>query len=271
MIDLTTIILTYNEELNIEKCINSVKNISKRIVVIDSYSTDRTVEIARELGAEVYQNEWTNHATQYRYGIEKSQIDTKWILRLDADERLTSDVASELEYLCEKNNDTDINGIVLRFEVSFLGKKLRHGGIYPFRKLVVYKAGCGDIENRNMDEHIVLTEGRSITTKNDCIHEDYKDLTAWIDKHNKYSTKEVMDYYDNKYKSNGKNTSNSLTRRIYYSLPMGIRPFLYFCYRYIFRLGFLDGKEGLIFNFLQAWWYWVLVDAKIYERNLNDK
>lgn len=267
MIDLTTIILTFNEELNIEKCINSIKHISKRIVVIDSYSTDKTVEIARSLGAEVYQNKWVNYSTQYQYGIKISNIQTKWIMRLDADERLTKESAAELELLCLENENTDVNGIIVRFEVTFLGKKLRHGGIYPFRKLIVYKKGYGDIENKNMDEHIILFSGRSVEMKNDSLHEDYKDLSTWIDKHNKYATKEMMDYYDQK----DSGINQGFTRNIYYKMPMWIRPFLYFIYRYIFRLGFLDGKEGLIFNFLQAWWYWFLVDAKIYERNLSDK
>lgn len=276
MADLTTIILTYNEEKNIANAINSVQSISKRIVVVDSYSTDKTVEIAESLGVDIYQNKWVNYATQYQYAVDVSNISTKWILRLDADERLTVDAADELNALCENNSDTDINGIVIRLEVNFLGKSLKHGGIYPLKVLRVYKNGIGYIENRNMDEHIVLSTGKVIEMKNDCLHEDYKDLSTWIDKHNKYSSREVGDYYEsiNKAEKIIKLNKSAKVKRfikfkIYYKLPLGTRAHLYYIYRYYFKLGFLDGKEGKIFAFLQAYWYRFLVDAKIYEQNLN--
>lgn len=273
MADLTTIILTYNEEKNIANAINSVKEISKRIVVVDSYSNDKTVEIAKSLGAEIYQNKWINYATQYKYAIDNSNIQTKWILRLDADERLTVDSANELNQLCNENENTNINGIVIRLEVQFLGKSLKHGGIYPLKVLRVYKRDKGYIENRSMDEHIVLKEGRVIEMKNDSLHHDYKDLSTWIDKHNKYSSREVEDYFSSlKEKSNMRalNKTAKLKRfikfNIYYKLPMGTRAHMYYIYRYYLKLGFLDGKEGKIFAFMQAYWYRFLVDAKIFEK-----
>lgn len=277
MADLTTIILTYNEELNIEKCINSVKKISKTVVVVDSYSTDRTVEIAKGMGAYIIQNTFINHANQFKHGLETFKISTQWILRLDADEQLTRDSANEIENICMNNVDTDINGIIVRFKVNFLGKNLRHGGIYPFRKLIIFKNGFGFIENREMDEHIVLTEGKSVELKNDSLHLDYKNLNCWIDKHNKYSTKEVIDYYGSKVNRNIETKLNKKAKikrffkfNFYYKLPMGLRPFCYFIYRYLIRGGFLDGKEGLIFAVLQAFWYRFLVDAKIYESEITN-
>ncbi|WP_226681935.1 glycosyltransferase family 2 protein [Sutcliffiella horikoshii] len=277
MADLTTLILTYNEELNIEECIKSIKSISKRIVVVDSFSNDRTVEIARKLGAEVLQNKFVNHANQFKYGLEAANIKTQWVFRIDADERLTKKSADEIERICSENKETDINGIIVRFEVNFLGRKLRHGGIYPFKKLLVFKYGYGDIEDRNMDEHIFLTEGKSVELKNDSLHYDYKDLTYWIDKHNKYSSKEVQDYFNNlSMIDDGEKLDRSakikriVKYKIYYKLPMGIRASFYFMYRYIIKLGFLDGKEGLIFAVLQAYWYRFLVDAKIYEAMKNN-
>ena len=129
MIDLTAIILTKNEELNIADCINSIKDLAKRIVVIDSFSTDRTVQIAKELGAEVYEHEFINYSKQFLYGLNETDIRTTWVLRIDADERLTDASGKEIENLCSENMQTDVNGIILRFEVTFLGKKLRHGGI----------------------------------------------------------------------------------------------------------------------------------------------
>ncbi|MEH6993693.1 glycosyltransferase family 2 protein [Neobacillus drentensis] len=274
MSNLTTIILTHNEELNIEECIKSVMRISQRIVVIDSFSNDKTVEIARKMGAEVFQNKWINYAKQFKYGLERACIETKWVFRLDADERLTKESSIELERLCNENEDTDVNGIIVRFEVNFLGRKLRHGGIYPFKKLLVFKYGYGDIEDRNMDEHIVLTEGRTVELENDSLHYDYKDLNFWIDKHNKYSSREVQDYLESlSEKNDGPKLDKSakikriIKFKIYYKLPIGLRALLYFVYRYFIKLGFLDGKEGLIFAVLQAFWYRFLVDSKIFEYN----
>lgn len=274
MADLTTIILTFNEEKNIANSINSVKNLSKRIVV-DSYSTDKTVEIAKSLGVEVIQHPFENQAKQFIYAIDYLTINTQWIMRLDADEMISIDAVKEIEDICLTNKNTDINGIVVRFEVNFLGKKLRHGGIYPFRKMIVYKKDKGYMEDRAMDEHIVLKEGKSIELKHDSYHRDYKDLNAWIDKHNKYSSREVKDYFLNtNLESKQLNKSAKIKRfikfNIYYKLPLGTRAHLYYLYRYYFKMGFLDGKEGKIFAFMQAYWYRFLVDAKIFEKKNNN-
>ena len=275
MADITTIILTYNEEKNIAECINSVKSISKRIVVVDSFSTDKTTEIAANMGAEVLEHKFVNYSKQFIYAMEASKIDTKWVFRIDADERLSEASSKELEKLVSLHADDDVNGIVVRFEVEFMGKKLRHGGIYPFKKLLVFKYGKGHMEDRNMDEHIVLDEGISVEMKNDSIHKDFKDLTRWIDKHNKYADRECMDYFGRvKYSDNASLNRTAKIRRflkfqVYYKLPMGMRAHLYYWYRYYFKLGFLDGKEGKIFCFLQAYWYRFLVDAKIHEINIK--
>ena len=279
MADLTVLILTQNEEKNIARCIQEVKSIAKRIVLVDSGSTDRTIEIAKDLGAEVLTHPWKNYATQYNWGIKNANIQTKWIFRLDADEFLTKETREEIEILCKENESTDVHGLVVRFTVSFLGRELKHGGIYPFRKLLIYKADKGFMEERNMDEHIVLREGHSIELKHDCIHQDFKDLTEWIDEHNKYSSREVLDYFESIRKESTKDyhklDKKARLKRyikfgIYYKLPLGMRAYLYYCYRYYFKCGFLDGKEGKIFAFLQAYWYRFLVDAKIYEAKLKN-
>lgn len=277
MLDLTAIILTFNEEKNIVHCIESIRNIAKRIVVIDSFSTDRTVELAKESGAEVYQHEFVNQAKQYIWGVEVADIQTKWIFRIDADERLTPESAAEIVKICQENENTDVNGIVVRFKVTFMGKDLKHGGIYPFKKLLVYKNGKGYMEDRSMDEHIILSEGKSVELKNDSLHYDYKELSQWIDKHNKYASRETEDYFKSlQSKEDGAKLNRTAKIKrfikfgVYYKLPMGFRAHLYYIYRYYLKLGFLDGKEGKIFAFMQAYWYRYLVDAKIYEKR-NEK
>ena len=132
------------------------------------------------------------------------------------------------------------------------------------------------MEERNMDEHIVLKSGRSIEVKSDSLHYAYKDLTAWIDKHNKYSSREVLDYFESLNSvvdTTGINNSAKFKRfvkfKIYYKLPLGTRAHLYYLYRYYWKKGFLDGKEGKMFAFFQAYWYRFLVDSKIYEAQLK--
>ncbi len=266
MASITAIILTRNEKDFIEDCIRSIQKITERIVVVDSFSEDNTVELAKNMGAEVYQHEFFNYSKQYKYAVEIANVKTKWILRIDADERLTSESAVELEQLCNDNENTNVTGIVLRFYNMFLGKPMYHGGMYPWKKLSVYKTGVGDIEDRNMDEHIILSSGTVIETKKDSKHLAYRGLTFFTNKSNWYSTREAMDYFEQKKVSTkNANFKTRIKMNIYYKLPLGLRSWLYYAYRYYIRLGFLDGKEGKIFCFLTAYWYRFLVDAKIYE------
>ena len=232
MADITAIILTRNEKDFIEDCIKSIKPIAKRIVVVDSFSEDNTVELAKELGAEVYQHDFFNYSKQYKYAVKVANVQTTWILRIDADERLTLESARELEYLCNANENTDVTGIILRFYNMFLGKPMYHGGMYPWKKLSVYKTGIGDIEDRNMDEHIILSKGRTIEAKKDSKHLAFRGLTFFTNKCNWYSTREAMDYFEQK-KVSGKNASikTRIKMCVYYKLPLGFRSWAYYFYR----------------------------------------
>lgn len=271
--DITAIILTKNEEINITDCIKSIITVVKRVVVVDSFSTDRTVELAEKCGAEVYQHGFENYAKQYMYAIDVSKIDTVWTLRIDADERLTPDSEKELELLCNENMTTEVAGIILRFKKNFLGKDLYHGGVYPWKKMNCYKTKYGTIENRSMDEHIVLSQGSVVEMKHDCLHYDFKNLEFFINKHNWYSSRETVDYFESLETMQSKKELDFKTwfkMNFYYKLPMGFRAHTYYIYRYYLRMGFLDGKEGKIYAFLQAYWYRYLVDAKIYESKKMD-
>lgn len=272
MADITAIILTRNEEDNIGECIRSITPIVKRIVVVDSYSEDKTVEIAKKLGAEVFQHEFINHAKQYKYAEKIANVNTIWTFRIDADERLTRDSASEIEELCVKNRDTNINGIYVRFCNIFMGKPLKHGGVYPWLKMCIYKTGKGGIEDRNMDEHLILYEGKSICAKKDSMHYAFRSLAFFINKFNWYSTKEAFAYFEDATLARSEMDFKTFIKtKIYYRLPMGVRAWLFYAYRYYFRLGFLDGKEGRIYAFLHAYWYRFLIDAKIYEHKKLNK
>lgn len=280
MEDVTFIILTKNEEINIGECIKSIKGFAKRIVVIDCGSTDKTCEIAKSLGADIYIHPFENYARQFNWGLDNVEIATKWTFRLDADERLTPKLCAELKtMMCEHDND-DVNGITMEAWLYFLGRKIKHG-CHNKRKLMLFKTGIGRIEDRKMDEHTVLSQGYSIACKERFIHYDFKDMTHWINKMNWYATREMQDYFEFKsgHKSDIANnqeykkandTTISLTRKnkfgIYYRFPKFLRCKLLFLYYYFVKLGFLDGKEGYIYHYMYHCWYRSLVDSKILEQ-----
>ena len=265
MADITAIILTRNEETHLRDCIMSIKPIVRRVVVVDSYSEDKTTEIAESLGAEVYKHEFYNHSKQYKYAVNIAQVKTKWILKIDADERLTKDSADELEMLCNYNDNTDVSGIIIKFYQIFMGRVLKHGENCPWTKLSVYKTGLADIEDKNVDEHIRVFSGRVIKTKKCSIHDFYKGLNFYTAKSNWYSTREAMDYFSNNEYADSVNIKNWIKIHIYYRLPTFLRSWMYYIYILYFKLGILDGREGRIYAFLHAYWYRFLVDAKIYE------
>ena len=152
------------------------------------------------------QNRFINYGNQFQFALENTDISTQWVFRIDADERLTEESAIEIENLCNENSHTDVNGIIFKLEVNFLGRSLKHGGSYPFKKLCIFKFGKAQMEDRYMDEQIVINEGRIIEMKTVSKHHDYKDLTFWIDKHNWYATRAAKDYLENRFTN--QDTSN---------------------------------------------------------------
>ncbi len=277
-IDMTVVILTKNEEANIERCINSVKGWVERIVVVDSGSTDKTVQIADNLGAEIYHHvPFVDYAKQFNWAIDNTNIKTKWVFRFDADECVTPELKNEMISECEKHKDDDVTGMMMRFKIFFMGKFLKHGGAYPFLKITIFKYGKGRFEDRSMGEHIVLNEGCCIDLKEDCEHYDFKNLNAFIEKHNWYATREVADYFavrngqENAALYGEPEKAKALRDGLYYRLPKYIRAKLYYWYKLYFRLGFLDGEAGYVWAFIQAYFYRFVVDAKISEQEMKNK
>ena len=279
MNDITAIILTKNEELNIERCIKSMQGLADRVCVVDSGSTDRTMELARSLGAEIFEHSpFSHYARQFNWALDNVGVKTKWVYRIDADEVVTPELKEEIVKACKEHRDDDVNGLVMKFKVYFMGRFLTHGGIYPFYNLTIFKYGLGRYEDRAMGEHVVLNEGRTVDLQNDCLHYDFKDLTTWINKHNWYATREVDDYFttlaqqqvDTSLYHEAEKTKK-LRDGFYYKLPKFWRAKFYYWYRYYFKLGFLDGQPGKVHAFLQAYWYRYLIDAKIMELELKEK
>lgn len=272
---ISAIVLTSNEEKNLKECLRSISEHVNEIIIVDSFSTDKTLEIARSFTDKIYQNKFINQAKQFIWAIENAEIKNEWILRIDADERWTTEGFRELKQLIEKN-DTD--GVYVKMKIFFMGRWIKHGSFYPNYFLRVYKKSKGRMEESWMDEHIKV-EGKTIISNIDVIEANFdrqKNISLWTDKHNKYSTREAIEYLIHKH--NLKETSSIanlwgnkterkrwLKEKFYFKLPLFIRPFLYYLYRYFLKGGFLDGKEGFIYHFLQGFWYRFLVDAKVYQ------
>lgn len=270
MESITAIVLTKNEEDNIKNCILSIKDLCERIIVVDSGSTDKTVDIAKSLGAEVIYNDFHYYAQQWNWGMNNSQITSSWLLRIDADEQFTPELNNEIQASIHSCGE-DVNGFVMSEWYFFMGKKLRHCSGNK-RKLMLFRNGMGYIEDRKRDAHTLLKGGRSIELKSRFLHYDFKDIDNFIRKYNWYATREMQDYVSY---VEGKSENvisdkelQSVRRRkfgLYYKAPMFWRSHWLFLYKYIVKGGFLDGKEGLMFTFLECYWYRFLVDAKIYE------
>ena len=273
MADLTAIVLTKNEQTNIEACIRSVAGFASRVLVVDCGSTDDTVEIARSLGADVLVHPFTYYAAQFNWGIDNGSVDTRWTLRLDADERFTPAVCARCEALMAAHEDDSVDGIVIESDFYFLGRLMKHGGSKK-RKIMVFKTGRGRIEDRKRDAHTILTAGgTTVSIKERFLHYDFKDLTSYINRYNWYAIRELQDY--EAYRAGASfdvNTDKKLRKHrkkkftVYYRAPMFLRAWLWFIYKYYFRLGFLDGREGYLYCFFENYWYRFLVDAKIYEQ-----
>lgn len=278
MLDLSVIILTYNEEIHIRRCLENVCKIAQNIYVIDSYSTDKTIEIAKEFpNVTILQHEWpNNHGIQFNWGLEHANISSKWILRLDADEYLSDELKIRLENELESLSE-DIAAIEMRRKLVFMGRTIKGGsGKNYFTR--IFRYGKGKSETKRMDEHIVVSGGQTVRWDEIFFDDNLNDLAWWTNKHNGYSIREAADLLDAEYHLSdsisdgflGNDAASARQKKsIYSKMPLFFRSFAYFIYRYFVRGGFLEGKEGFIWCFLQGWWYRTLVDAKIYEIKKN--
>jgi glycosyltransferase involved in cell wall biosynthesis len=273
MLDLSVIILTFNEEIHIRRCIENIKPIAKEIFVVDSFSTDNTIEIVESFGAKVFQNQWPgNQATQFNWALANLPIQTKWVLRLDADEYLTSELIDELKHKLDTIPST-VTGVIFKRRHIFLDKWIKKG-TYPVKLLRLFQYKKAFCEQRWMNEHIQLNDGFTTEFEYDFVDHNLNNLSWWITKHNGYAIREAIDLLNIELNISGSPKDNELTGQAaskrnkklsYANAPLFFRSFAYFIYRYIIKLGFIEGKEGFLWHFLQGWWYRTLVDAKIFE------
>jgi glycosyltransferase involved in cell wall biosynthesis len=275
------IILTLNEERHIRRCIESILPVCDSILVVDSGSSDQTCAIAKGLGATVVFNPWKNYATQLNHGIDLLRDKTGWLLRIDADEVFDSGPEVRPCDLIAKL-DPAVTGLAVMRRIYFMGKRIRFGGIEPSWQLRLWRNGAGRCEQRWMDEHVRVS---GVVQKSDIVLSDINlnSLNWWTSKHNGYAVREAIDVLNKVHQFLPQDESAAgtasfqaearrfLKEKFYLKLPAGFRSVAYFFYRYVVRLGFLDGRAGYYFHLLQGLWYRSLVDATVLEIEMHAK
>lgn len=281
--DITAIILTYNEEIHIERCIQSVQKVCSNVLVVDSYSQDRTCQIAEGLGARVVQHPFENQAKQFNWAIDNIEINSEWIWRVDADEiiedNLVKLVFNEVnsEKLKVKSDPSEqVNGIYVNKKIVFMGRPLLHGGWYPAQQIKIIRKGFGRSEDKMMDEHLIITSGKTISLDGDQTDWNLKPLDWWWAKHHGYAKREAMmqlkvnseklivGNIEVEGKLFGTNAEfKRYMKNLYGHCPRYVRAVVYFVSRYFFMFGFLDGYAGWYWHTRQGLMYRWMVDREI--------
>lgn len=277
MTDLAVIILTHNEALHIERAIHSVAGIAREIYVVDSYSTDETRELASRAGATVLSHPFVNYSKQFQWAIDTIETKATWLMRLDADEIVEPDLVANLARFLSTTS-SDVVGINIKRKHIFMNRWVRHGGRYPLLLLRIWRRDHGRIEDRWMDEHIVVWGGRTVTVDGGFADHNLNDLVFFTAKHNKYATREAIDVLNQRWnlfprdlgvEAKATSLQTAVKRwvkeRLFNRTPFPVAALAYFIWRYLFQAGFLDGRSGLVYHFLQGYWYRFLVGARVME------
>ena len=286
--DFSILVLTFNEELHLGKLLQSVNELNASIFILDSGSTDATLDIAANYGAVVQQHSFENHPKQWHHALTAFKIGTPWVICLDADQTISAELkALLLNFKAESY--AGINGIYFNRKYIFKGRWIKHGGYYPFYMLKMFRYGAGFSDlNENMDHRFVVDGATTIWKNGLIVEENLKEneISFWINKHNRYSdlvAHEEVERLNNIRTQTLKphfwgspDERTAWLKNKWWKMPLYLRPFFYFTYRFIFRLGFMDGRTGAMFHFMQAFWFRLVVDIKISElknqqQKMNDK
>ena len=274
----SAIVLTFNEERNLPDCLASLTGWVSQVFVVDSGSTDRTVDIAREAGATVVQHPFEHYGAQRNWAIDHLPVESEWTLHIDADERITAELQASMTAALGRE-DAGVSGYLVSRRTMFMGRWIRHGGHYPAWHLRLMRTGAGRCEDRLYDQHFYVS-GAVQKLQGDLIDTLTPDIATFTARHLRWAALEAAEH-DAPLEAAGRirgrlDSDNAIEQRRwlrdwYARLPLFVRPTAYFLYRYVVRLGFLDGRAGLVFHVLQGFWFRFLVDALILERRLRRK
>lgn len=275
-IPVSFLMLTLNEEINLPKSLSGLSGWADDIVIVDSFSTDRTLEIAAQHGARVFQNKFPGHARQWLWGLQNTGLKYDWVFLFDPDHTLTPQLKKELGALFHRGVPENINGFYVNRRNVFRGKWIRHGGYYPKYMLKLVRKSLASFDEHEFD-YRVYVPGQTVKLSHDIIEENLKEekISFWVEKHNGFAIKQAQEEmfraaHPESWKASPRFFGNADQRILwlkirFYRLPLFVRPFLYFFYRYFLKLGFLDGRTGFLFHFLQAFWYRIIVDMNLEE------
>lgn len=274
---LSVLLLARNEENNLEPCLNTLRWCND-IHLVDSNSTDRTVEMARAHGVKVYQHAFEGHSRQREWALRNLPFANEWVFALDADHRVTPELQQELVQRF-RTPPPDLDGLYVKRRQIFRGRWLRHGGYYPKYMLKVFRHREAFLDHLEFDYRFYV-RGKTGLLKHDILEDNQNEnsISFFVEKHNRFATEQAQEELKRRagqaylVRTSLFGTPDQRTLRlkqIWYGLPLYLRPFLLFGYRYFIRLGFLDGKQGFVFYFLQSFWFRLLVDIRIEELIAN--
>ena len=275
-VPLSIFVLTYNSESDIETCLQSIAGWADELFIVDSFSTDKTIELAKKYTQNIHFHKFENFAAQRNWALENLPIRNDWALHLDADESLTPELKSEISELIP-NNTNGLDGFYIKRRFVFLNRWLRYGGNYPQTELRLWRHNLVRVIDAGALEYIAV-RGRVGTLQHDMIHENRRGLSAWVTKVNMVSDWDAEEFMtgsgnarlmavdDSEYVELGK--TRWLRIHVWNRLPLVLRPFLLFFFRYIIKLGFLDGTAGFIYCSLMHYWYYFLISSKVKEKRL---
>jgi len=278
---IAAVVLTYNEEKNLPDCLAALAGWVQQLFVVDSGSTDRTVAIAREAGAVVVGHAFEHYGAQRNWAIDHLPIAAPWTLHIDADERVTPELRSSITaaLASDESRPASVAGFLVSRRTMFMGRWIRHGGHYPAWHLRLMRTGAGRCEDRLYDQHFFVS-GAVQKLQGDLIDTLTPDVATFTARHLRWAALEAAEH-DTPPDAAGRirgrlATDNAIEQRRwlrdwYARLPLFVRPTVYFLYRYFVRLGFLDGRAGLVFHVLQGFWFRFLVDTLILERRHRRK
>lgn len=281
VLPITVVVLALNEARNIEACVQSVYGWVEAVLVVDSGSTDDTVARATACGATVVSHPFETHARQWQWALRSLPVRSPWVLALDADQRVTAELRASMGRAFQQGPPGDVQGYFLCRRQVFRGRWIRHGGYYPKYLLKLFRRDVVQLDEQELVDHHFLVTGAVAKLAGDLVEDNRNEaaIAAWTEKHNRYAVLQARQEWEERRRPRGREGRALLgtpddrvryLKSLWARLPLFVRPCLYVFYRYVLRLGFLDGREGFVFHVLHGFWYRLLVDINIWELRSAD-